>query len=100
MGDGGGGALIIGGYAIAAGLMAWDIMGFSYEDDMAGIPGAIGIGVAGLTAAGGFIRPLVYARNTGSGAGRPVTSYSGARVSFKPGPRGLEGLRFIYTYSY
>jgi hypothetical protein len=100
MRDGWGGALIAGGYALAAGLIIWDITGFAYEDDMAGVPGAIGIGVAGLTAAGGFIRPFVYARNVDSKAGKKVTTYSDAKLSFKPGPGGIEAMRFTYTYSY
>ncbi|MDR0585948.1 MAG: caspase family protein [Treponema sp.] len=100
MKDGWGGAMIIGGYALAAGLIIWDVAGFSYEDDMAGVPGAIGLGVAGLTAGGGFIRPFVYAGKTGSGAGKKITAYGDAKVSFKPGPGGIEALKFTYTYSY
>jgi hypothetical protein len=99
MRDGLGGALIAGGYALAAGLIIWDVAGFTYEDDMAGVPGTLGLGVAGLTAAGGFIRPLLYARNTGAGAGR-ITTYSDAKVSFKPGSKGIEALRFTFSYSY
>jgi hypothetical protein len=95
-----GGALIAGGYALAAGLIIWEVTGFSYEDDMAGIPGTLGLGVAGLTAGGGFVRPLLYARNTGSGTGQRPAPYGGANLSLQPGPRGLEAMRFTYTYSY
>ncbi|MDR1174685.1 MAG: penicillin-binding protein activator LpoB [Treponema sp.] len=59
---GGGGLVILTGYGAAAGLIIWELS-LKYEDDMAGIPGAIGIGVGGLTALYGFIRPAVYNRH-------------------------------------
>jgi hypothetical protein len=31
----------------AAGLVAWNVLGFSYDDELAAIPGAIDIGVTG-----------------------------------------------------
>jgi TolB-like protein len=59
-GDRGGGLTCLLGYATAAGLIVWDVLAFSYKDDLAGVPGAIGFGVAGVTAVYGFIRPFVY----------------------------------------
>jgi TolB-like protein len=57
-----GGATILAGYGAAAGLLLWE-MSLDYYDDLAGIPGTIGIGVAGVTALYGFIRPFIYQRN-------------------------------------
>jgi TolB-like protein len=57
-----GGATILAGYGAAAGLIAWE-MSLNYEDDLAGVPGAIGIGVAGATALYGFIRPFIYEKH-------------------------------------
>jgi TolB-like protein len=57
-----GGAAILAGYGAAAGLVAWEL-GLDYEDAAAGVPGAVGIGVAGLTAVYGFIRPFLYEKH-------------------------------------
>ncbi|GHU01042.1 hypothetical protein FACS1894147_00140 [Spirochaetia bacterium] len=57
-----GGLTLLGGYAAGAGLIVWELS-LAYEDDMAGVPGPIGIGVIGLTAAYGFIRPWLYHKN-------------------------------------
>jgi hypothetical protein len=60
--DTAGGVTLLAGYGAAAGLIAWE-MSMNYEDQMAGIPGGIGLGVAGVTVLYGFIRPAVYRRN-------------------------------------
>jgi TolB-like protein len=59
---GGGGLMILAGYGATAGLIFWELS-LEYEDDLAGIPGAIGLGVGGLTVLYGFIRPAVYNRH-------------------------------------
>jgi TolB-like protein len=61
-GDWGGGLTLVAGYGVAGGLIAWE-MALKYEDDLAGIPGPIGIGVAALTVAYGFVRPWIYNKN-------------------------------------
>jgi hypothetical protein len=67
-------------------------MSLKYEDNLAGVPGMIGIGVAGVTAVYGFIRPVLYERN------RRLTSITD-RVDLAPvpGDRGVEALRLSYT---
>ncbi|GHV73239.1 hypothetical protein AGMMS49940_05410 [Spirochaetia bacterium] len=60
MGDVGGGLIITGGYGIAAGLILWDVLGVKYEDKLAGVPGAVGLGVAGMTTLFGIFRPIFY----------------------------------------
>jgi TolB-like protein len=59
---GGGGLMLLAGYGATAGLIIWELS-LDYEDDLAGIPGAIGLGVGGLTVLYGFIRPVVYNRH-------------------------------------
>jgi TolB-like protein len=61
-GDGGGWFMTLLSYGAAAGLMAWDVS-LDYDDELAGIPGAVGIGVAGFAVLYGFIRPAVVNRN-------------------------------------
>jgi hypothetical protein len=71
--------------------MAWDIS-LKYEDDLAGIPGAIGLGVAGVTALYGFIRPIVYQRNQ-----QLAGIADRINLAIVPGERGGESVRLSYT---
>jgi hypothetical protein len=89
--DWAGGVTLLAGYGAAAGLLGWE-MSLKYEDTLAGVPGMIGIGVAGLTAVYGFIRPVLYERN------RRLTGITD-RVDLAPvpGDRGVEALRLSYT---
>jgi hypothetical protein len=60
MGDWIGGLIQSVGYGTALGLIAWDVSGIDYADGKAGVPGLIGMGVAGATVVFGIIRPFVY----------------------------------------
>jgi TolB-like protein len=68
MGDWLGGLLVVVGYGIGAGLVVWDVVGFTYDDEFAGVPGAIGFSVAGAAAVFGLIRPWFFHRPGSSGA--------------------------------
>jgi TolB-like protein len=68
MGDWLGGSIALAGYGLAAGLVVWDAVGFTYDDEFAGIPGAIGFGVAGAAVVFGLIRPWFFHRPGASGA--------------------------------
>jgi TolB-like protein len=94
MGDWKGGLTLTVGYAAAAGLILWDIFVFSYDDDLAGIPGAVGFGVAGITALYGFIRPFVYQKPTGD----PVVGNIDFLVV--PGNRGVKTVGIFYTHRF
>ncbi|MDR1216816.1 MAG: penicillin-binding protein activator LpoB [Treponema sp.] len=56
-------------YGAAAGLVAWDLsLDYEYElmgIEFAGIPGAVGFGIAGFAILYGFIRPAVVNHNRG-----------------------------------
>jgi hypothetical protein len=52
-------ALMISG--TAAGLTVWELS-LKYEDGPAGIPGTVGLGLAGLTVLYGLVRPFIYRR--------------------------------------
>jgi hypothetical protein len=85
------GLALFGGYAAAGGLIAWELS-LAYEDPMAGIPGAIGLGVAGITVVYGFIRPFIYEKN------RALAGQADRiRVSAIPGDRGAVALGLTYT---
>jgi TolB-like protein len=85
------GLALLGGYAAAGGLIAWELS-LQYEDPMAGIPGAIGLGVAGVTVLYGFIRPFIYEKNRALGSQMDRIS-----VSAVPGNRGAVALGLTYT---
>jgi TolB-like protein len=85
------GLLLLGGYAAAGGLIAWELS-LEYENAMAGIPGVIGLGVAGVTAIYGFVRPFIYEKNRAF-----VNQADRISVSIIPGNRGTVALNLSYT---
>jgi hypothetical protein len=92
--DWGGGIATLAGYALAGGLIAWELT-LVYEDPLAGIPGAVGLGVAASAAIFGFIRPFFFNRN------RPeAIQPKRVNFSFVPGDRGAAGVRVSYTLQY
>jgi hypothetical protein len=93
-GDWGGGLTLLAGYGAAAGLIAWELT-MSYDDPMAGIPGVVGLGVAGVTALYGFIRPVLYNRNRAL-----AVIADGIRITNAPGNRGGEAVRLSYTLKF
>jgi TolB-like protein len=94
MGDWKGGLTLTGGYALAAGLVLWDVFGFSAGDDFAGIPGAVGFSIAGLTALYGFIRLFIYQKPKND----PVLSKIDLLLA--PGSAGLKAAGISYTYRF
>jgi hypothetical protein len=98
-GDWAGGAIIAGGYAAAAGLILWDILGLEYEDKLAGIPGGIGLGVAGAAAVFGFVRPFFFHpsnQNPSPALSRP----SGFDFELIPSAAKIPAPRLSYTWRF
>ena len=62
-GDITGGIMITSIYAVSIGLIIWEVAGLKYEDTLAGVPGTIGLGLAGANLVFGFIKPFLYAKN-------------------------------------
>jgi TolB-like protein len=91
IGDWKGGLALSGSYALAAGLILWDIFYFSYDDDFAGVPGTIGFSIAGIAALCGFFRPFVYEKPTSD----PILS--GIDVLVMPGHTGIKAVGLFYT---
>jgi hypothetical protein len=60
MGDWKNSLALAGGYALSVGLIVYEVTALSDDDKLANIPGAIGLGVAGVTAVYGFIAPFIY----------------------------------------
>jgi TolB-like protein len=92
--DAAGGVTALLFYGAAAGLIGWELS-LSYDDDLAGVPGAIGLGVAGFAVLYGFIRPAVYARN------RALAEFmDGIRMAVAPVERGGAAIQLSYTWKF
>jgi TolB-like protein len=63
-GDGAGWFMTFLSYGAAAGLIYWELS-LDYGDELMGIPGGVGLGVAGFAVLYGFIRPVVVNHNRG-----------------------------------
>jgi TolB-like protein len=90
-GDAAGGVVTLLSYGVAAGLIGWEFT-LSYNDDLAGVPGVAGIGVAGFAVAYGFIRPFVYQKNH-----RLAGFMDGISLAALPAERGGAAVRLSYT---
>jgi TolB-like protein len=95
MGDMGGGLSVLGGYAVAGGLIAYELFALKYEDELAGIPGAIGLGVAGVTVLWGFIAPQIYNRSPKAAAALERFS-----LTVLPGQTGRPGALVSYSWKF
>ena len=85
--------IIMGGYALATGLIVWELAGLSYDDAIAGIPGTIGLGLAGATMIFGFVKPFFFNKN-------PAFATIIDRVNVTPVYSGRQINAFQITYSY
>jgi TolB-like protein len=93
-GDVAGGVTTLLSYGAAAGLVAWELS-LSYDDDLAGIPGAVGLGVAGFAVLYGFIRPVVYNKS------RSLAEFmDGLRLAIAPAERGGAAVRLSWTWKF
>jgi hypothetical protein len=90
-GDWGSGIAILAGYGAAAGLIYWELS-LDYEDELAGIPGTVALGVAGVTVLYGFIRPAVYQKNH-----RLAEIADRIHLALVPGNQGGEAVQMSYT---
>jgi TolB-like protein len=91
MGDTGGGLMLCAGYALAAGLIAWEVLGFAYDDPLAGVPGTIGFGLAVVTVGYGFVRPFTWHR--------PV-QLAGLSIAPIVDKTGIQAVRMAYTWQF
>jgi TolB-like protein len=97
MGDWGGGLTLLAGYAAAGGLIAYELFGLSYEDDLAGVMGPVGLGVAGLTAVYGFIRPFIYHKSTSTAL---IDVLDRVNIAIVPDTTGIKAMSLSYTYQF
>jgi hypothetical protein len=97
MRDWGGGFTLLAGYAAAGALIGVELGALEYEDDLAGVLGPIGVGVAGLTAVYGFIRPFIYHKSTRTTL---VDVLDRVHIAIIPNTAGIHAVGLSYTYHY
>jgi hypothetical protein len=95
MGDPGGGVMILGGYAASAALILTEV--YLMED---GIIGTVGLGVAGVSAILGFIRPYLYDNKLVKRNSASIQPLSGLNAGIVPDRRGKPVLTLSYTHRF
>jgi TolB-like protein len=95
MGDWGGGLTITAGYAVAGGLLVWEILGLDWDSKLVGVPAIAGMSVAGVTVVYGFIRPFIYHK-------RPALAKAleGFKIVILPDERGIKAMSLFYTHRF
>jgi TolB-like protein len=97
-GDWAGGLTLAGGEVVGLGLIIYEVAALSRDDSMAGIPGGIGLGIIGITAVYGFIRPFIFNNNT---SGNKITDmFKRVDIAVIPGNGGIKGVKVLYTYNF
>jgi TolB-like protein len=91
MGDVEGGVFITLGYAVAGGLIAWE-MGLDWGSPLVGGPGTVAVAVAGVTVLYGIIRPFVYDKPSAV-----ASALSGFTLAVLPAERGVGTVSLSYT---
>jgi hypothetical protein len=94
-GDTPAGLIITGGYALSAALIIYELRGLSVEDSLAGIPGYVGIGLAGATAIFGFVKPYIYDKNN-----RVAYLMDRVNIVAVSNKQGINGFGISYKYSF
>jgi TolB-like protein len=95
-GDPGGGIFTLLTYGAAAGLIYWETT-LAYDDELAGIPGGAGLGVASFAVLYGLIRPAVFNQS------RPLAAaLDGINVSPAPAAWNSDraGVRVSYSFKF
>jgi hypothetical protein len=92
--------------AVGGGLILWEVLGVTWETKigdykLAGLPGMVGIGVAGSAVIFGFIRPFFYHRPDS----KLASALSGARLAVIPevspqGGAGIKAVSLSYSFSF
>jgi hypothetical protein len=98
MGDWAGGLTLAAGYAAAGALIAVELAALEYDDAAAGVLGPIGVGVAGVTAAYGFIRPFFYHKKSTRTA--LIDIFDRVIIAIIPDTTGIKAVGLSYTYHY
>ncbi|MDR0312819.1 MAG: caspase family protein [Treponema sp.] len=90
-----GGIIVTSGYVLSAGLIIWEFVGLTYDHPMAGIPGTVGLGLAGATLVFGFIKPFLFNRSS-----RAAPAMDGVNIVPLLNERGASGLGISYRWSF
>ena len=99
-GDISGGITLTAGYALAAGLFVIEATALDWDSPAAGVPATIGVAVAGVTLAYGFVRPFIYNRSPKLAAVMDSTRPEIVLTSDKTGANRNAGFQITYTFKF
>jgi hypothetical protein len=97
MGDWGGGLTLLAGYAAAGALVGVELGALERGDALAGVLGPIGVGVAGISAVYGFIRPFIYHKSMRTTF---IDILDRVNIAITPNATGIQTVGLSYTYQY
>jgi hypothetical protein len=93
-GDTKGGVIVTGGYAASIALIVWEL-NLTRADAMAGYLGPVGVAAGVGTLVFGFVKPLVFNRNS-----RLASASGDFDISLVSSERGKNAVAFMYTRSF
>jgi hypothetical protein len=100
-GDWSGGLTLTGGYVVAAGLFVIEATALDWDNPAVGVPATIGMTVAGLTVAYGFIRPFIYNRNPKAVALLDNTHFDIVPTAYTGNDKFADlGVRVTYSFKF
>jgi hypothetical protein len=90
-----GGLTIMAGYAVAAGLFVVEATVLDWDNPAVGVAATIGVSIAGLTLAYGFVRPFIYNRSP-----KAVAFLDNIRIEAVPVSGNETAFRLSYSFSW
>jgi TolB-like protein len=96
MGDWAGGLTVAGGEVVGLSLIIYEVMVLGPGDSMVGVPGGIGLGIIGITAVYGFIRPFLFNKNKSSN--EIADLFNRVNIAVIPSNDGIKRLGLSYTW--
>jgi hypothetical protein len=99
MGDWGGGLIVTASMGAAAGLLAWELS-LTYDDPLAGVPGAVALGVAGIGVVFGIIRPWLYHKSTSNRLAAATPLWPSVVVVPAADNSGTGSVQILYAWQF
>jgi hypothetical protein len=99
-GDTMGGITVAAGYVLAAGLIVYEMTVVHRGDAIENIPGNVGIGIAGVAAVYGMVRPFLYDKTLLNKDLAAAPIFDNLHLAVVPNERGTWDFGVSYSFSY